>query len=46
LNRPLLRHSITPISSALPLLVTAVGANDPDNAFAPDDFAILAKLLH
>jgi hypothetical protein len=30
---------------ALALLVAGVGADDTDNAFAPDDFAIFAKLF-
>jgi len=30
----------------LALLVAGVGANEPDNAFAANNFAIFAKLLH
>jgi hypothetical protein len=33
-------------SLALPLFVAAVCANDPDDAFAPDNFAVFAKLLN
>ena len=33
------------IGSALPLLVTAVGADHPDDAFAADDLAVFAKLF-
>jgi hypothetical protein len=33
------------IGSALPLFVTAVGANHPDDAFAADDLAVFAKLF-
>jgi hypothetical protein len=29
----------------LPLLVAFVAANDPDDALAPDDFAIFAKFF-
>jgi hypothetical protein len=32
--------------SALPLLVAFVAADDPDDAFAPDDLTILAKLFY
>jgi hypothetical protein len=32
--------------STLALLVPWVGANDANNAFAPDDFAFPADLLH
>jgi hypothetical protein len=32
--------------SALPLFVALVGANHTNDAFAFDDLAILAKLLH
>jgi hypothetical protein len=31
--------------SALPLLVATVGADHPYDAFAPDDFAVFAKLF-
>jgi hypothetical protein len=31
---------------ALPLLVPRVGANHPDDAFAPDNLAVLAQLLN
>ena len=32
--------------SALPLLMARVGTDHPDDTFAPNDFAILAKLLN
>jgi hypothetical protein len=34
------------VFSALTLLVPAVGANDANDAFAPHDFAILAKFFY
>jgi hypothetical protein len=40
---PTLHH---PIPLSLPLFVAFVAANDPDDAFAPDDFTILAKFLY
>ena len=33
-------------SSALPLFVLRILADDPDNAFALDDFALVAHRLH
>jgi len=45
-NIPVFHHSNLPFSSALPLLVPRVGADHPDDAFAPDDFAILTQLLN
>jgi hypothetical protein len=32
--------------SALPLFVAAVGADHPDDAFAPDDLAVFAKFFY
>jgi hypothetical protein len=40
-----LRVSVVGLKSALPLLVAAVGANDADDALAPDDLAVFAKLF-
>jgi hypothetical protein len=34
------------VASPLPLLVAFVAANDANDAFAPDDFAILAKFFY
>jgi hypothetical protein len=36
----------TDAESALPLLMAGVGTDHPDDAFAANDFAILAKLLN
>jgi hypothetical protein len=43
---PLFQHSITPLPLPLPLFVPFVAANDPNDAFAPDDLAILTKLFY
>ena len=34
------------VDLALALFVAGVGANDPDDAFAPDDLAVFAKLFN
>jgi hypothetical protein len=34
------------VKSPLALLVARIRANDPDHAFAPDDLALAADLLH
>jgi hypothetical protein len=44
---PFIQQSINPICMlALTLLVAGVGADHTDNAFAANNFAILAKLLN
>jgi hypothetical protein len=46
--KPLIQPTINPIffMLALPLLVPGVGADHTDDAFAANNLAILAKLLH
>jgi hypothetical protein len=46
-NTPMLHNSNTPFHFlALPLFVTRIGANDADDAFALNDFAVFAKFLN
>jgi hypothetical protein len=44
-NNPKIQESAS-FGLALPLFVPRVGANHPNDAFAPDDLAILAQLFN
>lgn len=45
-NNPVIHLSNNPFLLALPLFVSRIGANDADDAFALNDFAVFAKFLN